>query len=80
MVTSISPGKYRVRVSSSTGEYATQYWGGATTFGSAQFVAVTDGVNVEGLNVALLRRRQDLRRCHLGRDESADRRDRGLRR
>ena len=54
VVTSLSPGKYRVRVSSSSGEYATQYWGGATTFGAAQFVAVTDGVNVEGLNVALL--------------------------
>jgi hypothetical protein len=54
VVTSISPGKYRVRVSSSSGEYATQYWGGATSFGAAQFVAVTDGVNVEGLNVALL--------------------------
>lgn len=53
VVTSLAPGKYRVRVSSSSGEYASQYWGGATSFGAAQYVAVSDGVNVEGLDVAL---------------------------
>ncbi len=52
-ITSLSPGQYRVRFSSSTGEYAIQYYEGASTFGSAQVVAVANGVDVEGLNAAL---------------------------
>jgi hypothetical protein len=53
-ISSLAPGRYRVRYSSASGEYATQYYEGASTFSGAQVIAVANGVTVEGLNAALL--------------------------
>ncbi len=52
-ITALPRGQYRVQFSLTSGEYATQYYNGSSTFGEAQIVAVTGGIDVEGISAAM---------------------------